>query len=174
MPFGACAPVSASHRRRYPAQCGNDSNSTEAPGPVTKNPLKDLPGYLLRRASAWTMAELAKRLEELELTPTEASVLVVIASNPGIIQREIGQMLGIVSANMTPLVSRLEDRELIRRLPVDKRSFGLRTTRRGGAIADRAYAAMQAQETTLIDSVAPKNRTAFLQTLQDIASAIDE
>ena len=74
---------------------------------VTTNPLKDLPGYLLRRASAWTMAELARRLEELDLTPTEASVLVVIASNPGIIQREIGQMLGIVSANMTPLVSRL-------------------------------------------------------------------
>jgi DNA-binding MarR family transcriptional regulator len=143
-------------------------------GPVTTNPLKDLPGYLLRRASAWTMAELAKRLEELELTPTEASVLVVIASNPGVIQREIGQMLGIVSANMTPLVSRLEERDLIKRLPVDKRSFGLRTTRRGVTIAERAYAAMQAQEDALIDAVAAKNRSAFLQTLQDIASVIDE
>ena len=141
---------------------------------MTSNPLKDLPGYLLRRASAWTMAELARRLEELELTPTEASVLVVISSNPGIIQREIGQMLGIVSANMTPLVSRLEERELIKRLPVDKRSFGLRTTRRGATIADRAYAAMQAQENALIESVAAKNRAAFLQTLQDITSALDE
>jgi DNA-binding MarR family transcriptional regulator len=120
------------------------------------------------------MAELARRLEELELTPTEASVLVVIASNPGVIQREIGQMLGIVSANMTPLVSRLEERELIKRLPVDKRSFGLRTTRRGGAIAERAYSAMQAQEDALIATIASKNRVAFLQTLQDITSAIDE
>jgi DNA-binding MarR family transcriptional regulator len=141
---------------------------------VTTNPLKDLPGYLLRRASAWTMAELAKRLEELELTPTEASVLVVISSNPGVIQREIGQMLGIVSANMTPLVSRLEERELIKRLPVDKRSFGLRTTRRGATIADRAYAAMQAQEDALMDAITAKDRSAFLQTLQDIASVIDE
>jgi DNA-binding MarR family transcriptional regulator len=141
---------------------------------VTTNPLNDLPGYLLRRASAWTMAALAKRLEEFELTPTEGSVLVIIASNPGIIQREIGQMLGIASANMTPLVSRLEERELIKRLPVDKRSFGLRTTRRGATIAERAYAAMQAQEAALIESVNAKNRTAFLQTLQDIASAIDE
>jgi DNA-binding MarR family transcriptional regulator len=120
------------------------------------------------------MAALAKRLEEFELTPTEGSVLVIIASNPGIIQREIGQMLGIASANMTPLVSRLEERELIKRLPVDKRSFGLRTTRRGATIAERAYAAMQAQEAALIEAVNAKNRTAFLQTLQDIASAIDE
>jgi DNA-binding MarR family transcriptional regulator len=152
---------------------GRDSTGQGAPL-VTINPLRDLPGYLLRRASAWTMAELARRLEELELTPTEASVLVIIASNPGIIQREIGQMLGIVSANMTPLVSRLEERDLIKRLPVDKRSFGLRTNRRGATIAERAYAAMQAQEDTLIESVAVKNRTAFLQTLQDITSAIDE
>jgi DNA-binding MarR family transcriptional regulator len=141
---------------------------------VTTNPLNDLPGYLLRRASAWTMAALAKRLEEFELTPTEGSVLVIIASNPGIIQREIGQMLGIASANMTPLVSRLEVRELIKRLPDDKRSFGLRTTRRGATIAERAYAAMQAQETALIEAVNAQNRTAFLQTLQDIASVIDE
>ena len=141
---------------------------------MTTNPLNDLPGYLLRRASAWTMASLAKRLEEFELTPTEASVLVVIASNPGIIQREIGQMLGIVSANMTPLVSRLEERELIKRLPIDKRSFGLRTTRRGGTVAERALAAMQEQEEALIESVAPKHRQAFLQTLQDITAALDE
>lgn len=141
---------------------------------MTTNPLNDLPGYLLRRASAWTMAKLARRLEEVDLTPTEASVLVVIGTNPGIIQRELGQMLGIVSANMTPLVSRLEERELIKRLPVDKRSFGLRTTRRGATIAERAYSAMQAQENALMESVAAKNRTAFLQTLQDITSAIDE
>lgn len=141
---------------------------------MTTNPLKDLPGYLLRRASAWTMAALAKRLEEFDLTPTEASVLVVIASNPGIIQREIGRMLGIMSANMTPLVSRLEERELVKRLPVDKRSFGLRTTRRGVAVAERAYAAMQGQEDALMESVAAKNRTAFLKTLHDITSAMDE
>jgi len=141
---------------------------------VATNPLTQLPGYLLRRASAWTMAALAKRLEEFELTPTEASVLVVIASNPGIIQSEIGRMLGIMSANMTPLVGRLEQRELVKRLPVDKRSFGLRTTRRGAAIADRAFTAMQEQEDALIESVPAKNRATFLQTLQDITSTLDE
>lgn len=120
------------------------------------------------------MGALAKRLEEIELTPTEASVLVVIGSNPGITQSEIGRMLGIVSANMTPLVGGLEERDFLKRLPIDKRSFGLRTTRRGGQIADRAYALMQAQEDALIEAVPAKNRAAFLQTLRDITSSLDD
>jgi DNA-binding MarR family transcriptional regulator len=120
------------------------------------------------------MGALAKRLESVELTPTEASVLVVIGSNPGITQSEIGRMLGIVSANMTPLVSGLEERELVKRLPIDKRSFGLRATRRGAQTADRAFAMMQEQEEALIQSVPAKNRATFLQTLRDIASSLDE
>jgi DNA-binding MarR family transcriptional regulator len=141
---------------------------------VTTNPLNELPGYLLRRASAWTMGALAKRLEEIELTPTEASVLVVIGSNPGITQSEIGRMLGIVSANMTPLVSGLEERDLLKRLPIDKRSYALRTTRRGTQTADRAFALMQRQEDALIEAVPAKNRAAFLQTLRDITSSLDD
>jgi DNA-binding MarR family transcriptional regulator len=141
---------------------------------VATNPLTQLPGYLLRRASASTMGALAKRLEEFELTPSEASVLVVIGENPGIIQSEIGRMLGIVSANMTPLVSRLEERELVKRLPVDRRSFGLRTTRRGAQIAQRAYTAMQDQEAALIESVSAKHRAAFLQALSELNKALDD
>lgn len=120
------------------------------------------------------MGALAKRLEEFELTPSEASVLVVIGENPGIIQSEIGRMLGIVSANMTPLVSRLEERELVKRLPVDRRSFGLRTTRRGAQIAQRAYTAMQDQEAALIESVSAKHRAAFLQALSELNKALDD
>lgn len=141
---------------------------------MATNPLNEFPGYLLRRASAWTMAALAKRLEQLELTPTEASVLVVIGANPGITQSEIGRMLGIVSANMTPLVGGLEQRELVKRLPIDKRSFGLRTTRRGAQVSERALAAMQEQEDALIEAVPAKNRAAFLQSLRDIAPTLDE
>lgn len=140
---------------------------------MTTNPLSTFPGYLLRRASAWTMAALARRLEDLELTPTEASVLVVIGANPGVSQTEIGRMLGIVSANMTPLVGRLEQRKLVKRLPIDRRSFGLRTTHRGAQASERAIAAMHEQEDALIASVPARKRAAFVATLRDITASLD-
>lgn len=141
---------------------------------MATNPLKQLPGYLLRRASAATMGALAKRLEEIELTPSEASVLLIIRENPEIIQSEIGRMLGIVSANMTPLVARLEEREFVKRMPIDRRSFGLKTTRRGAQAAERAFAAMQEQEALLIEAVPAKHRAAFLQALNDLNAALED
>ena len=77
------------------------------------DPLKDYPGYALRRASAASMARLAQRLEPLGLRPAEATVLMVIGANPGITQSEVGRLLEIASANMAPLTSRLGRRGLI-------------------------------------------------------------
>ena len=57
--------------------------------------------------------------------PSEASVLLVIEANPNISQSEIGRMLEIAGANMAPLISRLQKRELIERQSVDGRSHGL-------------------------------------------------
>ena len=95
------------------------------------DPLEDYPGYALRRASAATMARLARRFAALDLRAAEASVLMVIDANPNITQSEIGRLLDIASANMAPLVSRLADRELVERQPVDGRSHGLALTRYG-------------------------------------------
>ncbi|HKX55834.1 MAG TPA: helix-turn-helix domain-containing protein, partial [Xanthomonadales bacterium] len=96
---------------------------------MANDPLENYPGYSLRRASAAAMARLARRFAKLDLRPTDASVLMVIDANPNITQSEISRMLDIASANMAPLVSRLADRGLVERLPVDGRSHGLALTR---------------------------------------------
>ena len=69
------------------------------------DPLTNYPGYLLRRASAAAMANLAKRLKKLNLSPTEATILNVIDANPNANQSDIGRLLDIARANMAPLVS---------------------------------------------------------------------
>src|SRR5580704_1942134 len=93
------------------------------------DPMSTYPGYLLRRASAQAMARLAKRLKTLHLNPTDATVLIVIDSNPNAKQSEIGRLLDIARANMAPLSSRIAARKLIERQPVDGRSHGLILTR---------------------------------------------
>jgi DNA-binding MarR family transcriptional regulator len=130
------------------------------------DPLKDLPGYALRRASAAAMQKLARRLSQLDLRPTEASVLMVIEINPNITQSEIGRMLEIAGANMAPLIGRLEKRELLERQPVDGRSHGLALTVAGRALTLRARKATKAHEEELLTRIPANLRSAFLSTLQ--------
>jgi DNA-binding MarR family transcriptional regulator len=129
------------------------------------DPLKDLPGYALRRASAAAMQKLARRLSQLDLRPTDASVLMVIHANPNITQSEIGRMLEIAGANMAPLIGRLEKRELIGRRPVDGRSHGLELTAAGRALTLRAIKATQSHEEELLARIPAAHRAAFLAAL---------
>jgi DNA-binding MarR family transcriptional regulator len=129
------------------------------------DPLKNLPGYALRRASAATMQKLARGLSRLDLRPTEASVLIVIDSNPNITQSEIGRMLEIAGANMAPLVGRLEKRELIERQAVDGRSHGLQLTAAGRALTLRARKVMHSHEEAVLAKIPAAHRAAFLAAL---------
>jgi DNA-binding MarR family transcriptional regulator len=129
------------------------------------DPLRDFPGYALRRASAATMQKLARRLAEFDLRPTDASVLLVIDANPNITQSEIGRMLDIAGANMAPLIARLEKRELVEREPVDGRSHGLTLTEAGRTLGLRARKAMKSQEDELLAKIPASRRSAFLATL---------
>jgi DNA-binding MarR family transcriptional regulator len=128
--------------------------------------LKDLSGYALRRASSAAMQKLARELAPLDLRPSEASVLLVIEANPNITQSEIGRMLEIAGANMAPLVSRLEKRELVERQPVDGRSHGLELTAVGRALCVRAKKVMKSHEDNMLAKIPPPQRAAFVSILQ--------
>ncbi|OYW87237.1 MAG: hypothetical protein B7Z20_05565 [Sphingobium sp. 32-64-5] len=88
-------------------------------------------GYLLRRASATMMAELGKALTTFGVSPVEATVLAVIAANPGCMQSDVARLLGIKRANMVPIVARLLAEGLIDKTPVNGRSHALGLTTKG-------------------------------------------
>lgn len=132
------------------------------------DPLKNLVGYSLRRASSLEMANLSNQLARLDLRPTEASVIVIIQANPGIRQSDIGRMLDIRSANMTPLIARLDSRGLIQRKRKDGRSQGLRLTEDGGQLATRALAEMNKHDRQMIERVPESMRQAFVDGLHSI------
>jgi DNA-binding MarR family transcriptional regulator len=130
------------------------------------DPMSDYPGYLLRRASALAMARLAKQLKTLHLNPTDATVLNVIDANPNSKQSEIGRMLDIARANMAPLVSRLAERDLIERQPVDGRSHGLVLSRAGRALIPRIKSAFAEHEQALMKAIPASQRRAFVAALR--------
>lgn len=108
--------------------------------------LNGLLGYQLRRASAMVMADLAVRLETLDLTPGSASMLLVISAKPGITQSEIGRILSIKRANMVPMAANLQTRGLLSRKRVDGRSHGLKLTGEGEALVTRIRRQIKANE----------------------------
>jgi DNA-binding MarR family transcriptional regulator len=130
------------------------------------DPLSDLPGYLLRRASAAMLQDLGRRLQPLALTPTEASILLLISVNPGITQSEIGRTLDIQRANMTPMTARLEKRRLIVRTHVDGRSQGLSLSSEGSVVVESVASAVRAHEDKLISHVRAEDRQIVVSALK--------
>jgi len=129
------------------------------------DPLRLLPGYALRRASAAQMAAFNVRLAPLGLKFAEASVILVIAANPGATLSAIGRTLDIQRANMTPLVARLEERGLITRAAVNGRSWGLALSADGQKLKRGIDAAVHAHEAALVAQVPAAHRAALLPIL---------
>lgn len=135
------------------------------------DPLRDLPGYLLRRASLDLMSRLAGRLAALDLRPSEATVLMVIGANPGVTQSDIGRALDIATANMAPLAARLTRRELIVRKRVDGRSHSLELSESGRRLTQKARAVMEAFEASeILARIPASQRSAFVNALRALAS----
>ena len=132
------------------------------------DPFKENHGYLLRRASTTAMTDLAKRLKTLDLRPTEATVLLTIDTNLKPTLSEIGRLLEIASANMAPLIARLEGRDLIRREPMDGRSHALSLTPAGEEMTERIKQIVAGQEADLHSKIPSELRGAFLKALRDI------
>jgi DNA-binding MarR family transcriptional regulator len=127
------------------------------------NPLEDLIGYQLRRASLAFMDGMMRSLEVCELKPVEA--------NPGITQSEIGRALGIQRTNIAPWVAGFDRRGLVRRTRLDGRSHGLEITYSGIEVAEQARTAIKAHDTKLIQHLPADTRKTLVEGLNVVLSA---
>jgi len=147
----------------------NESPDEAREAPLN-NPLERLLGYQLRRASQMMLDDLVTALQDLELRPTNASVLLLIASNPGVTQSRIGQALAIERANMAPMTAKLIERGLIRRSRADGRSHGLHLTEQGTKVAATVRRRIAEHEERFWKAMKPRDRTvrlAFLRSIWD-------
>src|SRR5262249_47492585 len=119
-----------------------------------KDPLVNLCGYVLRRASLCALAELNEGLAPLKLR--HAHVAMLVQSSPGITQSEAGRILEIKRANMVAFVARLEERGVIERQELDGRSQALGLTNRGRILLERARRVVEAHEALLLGRVPEK------------------
>ena len=122
------------------------------------DPLRQFPGYSLRRAASAMMAEFSARLAPLGLRFAESSAMLAIAGNAGITASQLGRMLDIQRANMVPLIARLEDAGLLRRIPLDGKSHALELTGAGEGKLAEVRAVIAEFEQWLIAKVPEEHR----------------
>ena len=112
--------------------------------------LESLLGYNARRASLAVITVFLERMAPFGLRPVDFSVMSLITHNPGITSRQLCTSLGILPPNLVGLVSALEKRELITRLPHprDGRAMGLHLTASGQKLmreAERTAAQLEGE-----------------------------
>ena len=132
------------------------------------DPLLRFPGYALRRAANSTAAELSARLAAVDLRQSHASLLMLVASNPGATSSALGRALGIERANMVPLLKRLEEAGLIEREAIDGKSQGLRLTADGQRRLAEARSIIETFEAELVARVPSEHREHLLPALNAI------
>jgi DNA-binding MarR family transcriptional regulator len=132
--------------------------------------LETLLGYQMRRASAAMMADLSASLAEIDLTPTQMSVLFKIAELQGGTQSEIARMLGLQRANMAPIASQLGERGLVVRAALDGRSQELALTEAGEALVAAAEARVIAHEARFLKAVKGADRDRLVALLRSVWS----
>jgi DNA-binding MarR family transcriptional regulator len=130
------------------------------------DPFAQLLGYHLRRLSVLAMNDLTQALAPLGLKPADASVLFAVAAHADITQSDIGRLLGIRRANMTPLIAALERRGLVDRKPVDGRSQGLGLAAKGQAICRQAQSITRRHEERLFGSIPVAERGRLIAQLR--------
>lgn len=136
------------------------------------SPLKDDVAFKLRLAYAAVMRRYDQALKPFDLRPSLYAALVIIASNPGRKQNEIGEALGMAASNLATLMNTLEGRGLIRRERVagDVRSYSVTLTGPGEALLKEVEAA-HAEATGEILEIVGARWVPFVGVLADLAKA---
>jgi DNA-binding MarR family transcriptional regulator len=132
------------------------------------NPLEGYLGYQLRRASHAMLEDLVTVLEDLDVRPTSASVLLLIGSNPGITQSRIGHILAVERANMAPMTAKLTRQGLLTRSRTDGRSHALHLTQQGMRVAFKLRKRFKDHEEKFWRNTKVAGRAAMLKFLKTL------
>jgi DNA-binding MarR family transcriptional regulator len=137
--------------------------------PIDLGALNERLGYFARRVQVWIFQDFIRRLAEIDISPAQYSVLVVIDANTGLSQSELAETLGIERARLVRLLHRLESRDLTQRLPssADGRRHELRLTREGQRVLARAKMLSDQHEVGLVKRFGPERYKALIETLRE-------
>lgn len=146
-----------------------------APQPVLdQSCLAHVLGYQLARADVPIKKVFLKHIgQPLGLRPVEFTILLLIAHNAQVTQKQLAQTLAISAPNLTALLDRLAERGLLTRVrsEADRRLQHIHLTEAGQALARRAHEVSLTMERDLTRHLSEAERAILMELLEKVARA---
>lgn len=148
-------------------RAGNDTPRQLDADEIGLDALVGHAGYAVRRFQIWIFQDFIKTLGEVDIRPTQYSVLTVIGANPGLSQMAVAKRLGIERARLVHLLDSLEQRKLVKRVKskTDRRSHALHLTAPGETALAKFKRLAAEHERHVEAKIGKENRQRLLQIL---------
>ena len=171
-------PDHAKGERRRAQHEGGPVSTPARPG---GEPLEDLDasrlthlvGYAASRAAIEMRKVFARHMQPLDLKVVDFSILMLVAANAEVNQKQIGQALDISAPNMAVILDRLAERGWVRRVrsEKDRRAQHIHLTAAGRELAQRAERIARTMEDGALQVLSPAERALLIELLLKVAGA---
>lgn len=134
--------------------------------------LTHLVGYAASRAAITMRRVFVRHLGPLDLKVVEFSILVLVASNPKINQKRLGQALDVSAPNMAVTLDRLVERGWVERVrgTEDRRAQIIHLTAEGRDLVQRAEKIAATMENPTLRMLSPAERALLIELLMKVAA----
>ena len=142
-----------------------------APGELDQSRLMHLVGYATSRAAIELKKTFARHLGPLELKAVEFSILVLVASNPQVNQKQLGQALDVSAPNLAVTLDRMVERGWVERVrsTQDRRAQHVHLTARGRELTQQAEKIAATMENAALRVLSPAERALLIELLLKVA-----
>ena len=134
--------------------------------------LSHLVGYAASRASITLRKVFAKHMEPLDLKIVEFSILMLVAQNPQVNQKQLGQALDISAPNMAVTLDRMVERGWVERVRSmkDRRAQHIHLTAEGTQLVQRAERIAATMEAPSLAMLSAAECALLIELLHKVAS----
>lgn len=135
--------------------------------------LAHLVGYAASRAAVPLKLAFAQHMAPLGLKAVEFSVLVLLAANPRVNQKQLGSALDLTAPNLAVILDRLAERGLVARVrgTIDRREHRLELTPTGAELTARAEDVAGTMEREALQWLSDAERALLIELLHKVAAA---
>lgn len=150
-----------------------DRPPATAPGGLDQSRLTHLVGYAASRASIELKKTFARHLGPLDLRAVEFSILVLVASNGEVNQKQLGDALDVSAPNMAVTLDRMVERGWVERVRStrDRRAMNIHLTPNGRDLVQRAEKIARTMENTSLRMLSAAERALLIELLMKVAHA---
>ena len=148
-----------------------DDAAIVPPAGLDQSRLTHLVGYAASRASIELKKSFARHLGPLGLKAVEFSILVLVAANPEVNQKQLGQALDVSAPNMAITLDRMVERGWVERVRStrDRRAMLIHLTPAGRDLVQRAEKIAATMEQGALRLLSSAERALLVELLLKVA-----